>query len=588
MNSMLESTALEEFIAVAEMDEDGFEVQRTNNQAEQSEQIVVEATKVPNQQTMATTGFQQRQLVIPRKPKWDYNMTAEEVDRNEKIAFLAWRRCIADLENIGSSSNKITPFEKNLEVWRQLWRVSERSDLVIQVVDGRNPLLFYTEDLKKYLSEFEPKKKMILLVNKADLLSDQQRNSWATYFHDHQIKFLFYSAHDEQKKLDGNVAVNEDPYLEQVDDYLDYLLQDSSECLIDMKKVITRIQLIQILSLAAEKILVNTHLDRKSKSAVIGMVGYPNVGKSSVINTLLGVSKSNHGKVRVGVSSTPGKTKHFQTIVLSESITICDCPGLVFPSFMNSTGEMLCSGILPINQMRDCMEPANIIASRIPQHLLEATYGIKVIRVLDFLDNQNRPPTGEEFLAAYCKVKGYITSKTGRWDDFRACKEILRDFNDGILLYVALPPSEDGDFAPNLLRTWIKETEETVSRLGKISDRLKAIKHSESIDENRADVEIHDDEEDLENYETADADLGGEMYEFISGETDTTEQLSISAPENSAKREHKRLKNWGKKNRKLRDKTPYDDNHGPQSYGAFFKNRNLSTNIAASIQSDRS
>lgn len=27
----------------------------------------------------------------------------------------------------------LTPFEKNLEVWRQLWRVLERSDIVVQV-----------------------------------------------------------------------------------------------------------------------------------------------------------------------------------------------------------------------------------------------------------------------------------------------------------------------------------------------------------------------------------------------------------------------------------------------------------------------
>lgn len=35
-----------------------------------------------------------------------------------------------------------TPFEKNLNVWRQLWRVIERSDVVVQIVDARNPLVF--------------------------------------------------------------------------------------------------------------------------------------------------------------------------------------------------------------------------------------------------------------------------------------------------------------------------------------------------------------------------------------------------------------------------------------------------------------
>ena len=95
------------------------------------------------------------------------------------------------------------------------------------------------------------------------------------------------------------------------------------------------------------------------------------VGKSSAINTILGVSKSSHGVARVAVSSTPGKTKHFQTLNVSDALMLCDCPGLVFPSFMSNAGEMLCAGILPINQMRDYIEPAEVISSRVPIHLLE-------------------------------------------------------------------------------------------------------------------------------------------------------------------------------------------------------------------------
>jgi large subunit GTPase 1 len=129
------------------------------------------------------------------------------------------------------------------------------------------------------------------------------------------------------------------------------------------------------------------------------------VGKSSLINTILGVSKASHGVVRVGVSSTPGKTKHFQTLVISDTTVLCDCPGLVFPSFMRSTGEMLCAGILPVNQMRDYIEPATVIASRVQRHLLDATYGMTIERVLDFKDDPDRPPTPHEMLEAYCKLK---------------------------------------------------------------------------------------------------------------------------------------------------------------------------------------
>jgi large subunit GTPase 1 len=70
---------------------------------------------------------------------------------------------------------------------------------------------------------------------------------------------------------------------------------------------------------------------------VIGMVGYPNVGKSSTINRLLGTKKTS-------VSATPGKTKHFQTLIIDNHITLCDCPGLVMPSFGLSNSEMILNG----------------------------------------------------------------------------------------------------------------------------------------------------------------------------------------------------------------------------------------------------
>lgn len=79
----------------------------------------------------------------------------------------------------------LTPFERNLEVWRQLWRVVERSHLVVQIVDARNPLRFRCEDLEEFVKDVEGpegeqgtgpgKRKTLLLVNKADLLTVEQR-----------------------------------------------------------------------------------------------------------------------------------------------------------------------------------------------------------------------------------------------------------------------------------------------------------------------------------------------------------------------------------------------------------------------------
>ena len=81
-------------------------------------------------------------------------MTADEVDRRETDNFLDWRREISQMEE-KYPSMKVTPFEKNIEVWRQLWRVLERCDMSVQIVDARNPLMYYTEDLMKYASELQ-------------------------------------------------------------------------------------------------------------------------------------------------------------------------------------------------------------------------------------------------------------------------------------------------------------------------------------------------------------------------------------------------------------------------------------------------
>lgn len=665
MMSILDNDELDDYIITTEMAGEEQEVHRVH----QNDSFLIEASTKKNIQAMSLNEFSYQHLVIPRKPAWNSEMTAEEVDYNEKKAFLQWRRDIAALES-SSSGKKVTPFEKNLDVWRQLWRVVERSDMLIQIVDARNPLLYYTNDLMKYIKEQNVSKRMMLIINKADFLTEYHRLAWVHQMNKLKLRFMFYSAKIEQTKLDEGKETENPCDTEEIEFLVRNVIAqwdresaagkaaaepglaaEEFENSKSQTKILNRTELLLFLDLIGKAL--NLVPQKKHNGRIcVGMVGYPNVGKSSVINTLLGVSKSTHGKlffwtttslshffllgvVRVGVSSTPGKTKHFQTLVLSDTLMLCDCPGLVFPSFMNSTGEMICAGILPINQMRDYIEPAAVIAARVPQHLLEASYGITIIRDIDVMDDPDRPPNAHEVLCAYCAVKGYITNGTGRWDEFRACKDLLRDFTDGKILYIAPPFDPSAPGMESTINRWLSETEIVMLRRDIVAERLcmRRLKEAE-LEEQKQERQrqrraaagvgggvrkpgataaagatvaagdlshfvygeegefayqapdgeseavdgqtegAKDDGDDQEEGEYA--VMGeGEEEEQLEYDEDTAVDTTTSNKSGRATREHKKLKHWGKKNKKFSDKDPYGDHNGKTFFVATYTNRTI-------------
>ena len=150
------------------------------------------------------------------------------------------------------------------------------------------------------------------------------------------------------------------------------------------------------------------------------------------------------GAKKVSVSSTPGKTKHFQTIQLSEKVLLVDCPGLVFPNFATTKADLVCNGILPIDQLREFTGPAGLVASRIPQFFLEAVYGMKIVtRPIE--EGGTGIPTAEELLSAYARARGFTRTGQGQPDESRAARYILKDYVKGKLLFCQPPPLDDMD-----------------------------------------------------------------------------------------------------------------------------------------------
>lgn len=464
MRSVTEQGALDEFLATAELADTDFTAEKMDNvkiiHTDQKNPYLLSSKEERN--VLDKHNAHRARLTVPRRPKWDASTTPERLDALERASFLDWRRGLAELQE--NNDLLMTPFERNLEVWRQLWRVVERSDLVVQIVDARSPLLFRSADLENYVKDLDSRKNNLLLINKADMLTEKQRRAWADYLKEAGIAYKFFSAFLAKESNEAETSDSEDDEEEERiviegeeegghGEGSSNNAEGSGGDMEDEDVKILTVQELEALFLAHApetdgKIgssyssivtVANTNLPTDpNRKLQIGLVGYPNVGKSSTINSLIGATK-------VSVSSTPGKTKHFQTIHLSDKVVLCDCPGLVFPNFATTKADLVCNGVLPIDQMKESTGPCGLVAQRIPKHFLEALYGIQ-IKTRPLEEGGTGIPTSEEMLSAYARARGFQTQGLGQPDTSRAARFVLKDYVNGKLLYCHPPP---GDYDPD-------------------------------------------------------------------------------------------------------------------------------------------
>lgn len=174
-----------------------------------------------------------------------------------------------------------------------------------------------------------------------------------------------------------------------------------------------------------------------------GFVGFPNVGKSSTLNALFGRKKA-------AVAPTPGKTKHFQTLDLfvrgGRTLTLCDCPGLVFPRVASSKADMVAAGVVPIDRLTDVRAPVAVVCSEVGREGLEGAYGVK-LPPLRPGETRASPPFAADVLRAVALGRGWVV-QNALPDESRAGRMILRDHCSGKLPHFCWPP---GTEAPKAL-----------------------------------------------------------------------------------------------------------------------------------------
>ncbi|XP_077059907.1 large subunit GTPase 1 homolog [Siphateles boraxobius] len=521
LQSVTEQSSLDDFLATAELAGTEFVAEKMNIKFVPAEARAGLISAEESRRLKKLHEDNKELLRIPRRPPWDESTSPEVLQQTERDSFLKWRRELAGLEE--EQKLILTPFERNLDFWRQLWRVIERSDVVVQIVDARNPLLFRCPDLEKYVKEVSIHKVNMLLLNKADLLTREQRRAWARYFQKEGIRAVFWSALAEAQRLEaeekgeelmdqedhsdteqeaasknatdhrkgnstspneekdeseqdeeeegeeGKVCVDENEWQtcseESGDEDHAEENPESTAAFYNSSRLLRKNELLDIFK------SVHSGLTCKDGQITVGLVGYPNVGKSSTINTIMRNKK-------VSVSATPGHTKHFQTLFVEPGLCLCDCPGLVMPSFVSTKAEMICCGILPIDQIRDHVPAISLVCQTIPRTVLEGTYGINIIRPREDED-PDRLPTYEELLMAYGYMRGFMTAH-GQPDQSRSARYVLKDYVSGKLLYCHPPPHIDPkDFQPQHARfaMQIADAEQISSNANKPS-KVKRIENT--------------------------------------------------------------------------------------------------------------
>ncbi|XP_954102.1 GTPase, putative [Theileria annulata] len=520
-------------------------------------------------------------------------LSVEEWDRIEMCNFYKWRSILSEVELREKSI--MTPYEKNLDFWRQLWRVIERSHLILIILDSRDPLFFRVKDLELYIKQINKSKQVrygacssssnnqkppkgysytlryslrfpflappgvpliiyplvplaisflsyiplvvfyfspygeslfLLVLNKADFLTEDLRTKWAEYFTSQGIDYIFFStiynsytnnstdSSDSSKSVDSVGPVGPvdpvDSYKNKLDNRIynvELLLQKIKQyknnfhnSYKEMDEMDRDMDQIDVTDEIGD---INNSVNMLEEKYVVGFVGYPNVGKSSLINCLM-------ESTRTLVGIQPGKTKHIQTLILKNTnIILCDCPGLIFPKLVSTKYHLLINNIISTSHFKGDMTIAvQLICNLIPLQICKR-YDIDINQCLITIKlpkTNNSSTTGKgansmgtecttgkgansmgmkcttegsgtkdsstkdtegvitegtgavgpstvteeekrilysiKVLEEICKNRNYISGgKGGQLDYTRACKLIINDYTQGLLLYCKYPPN---------------------------------------------------------------------------------------------------------------------------------------------------
>jgi len=315
--------------------------------------------------------------------------------------------------------------------YREFKKVVDASDIIIQVLDARDPLGCRCPQVEQAVLTSGKNKKLILLLNKIDLIPRDNLDKWLKYLRNEYPTIAFRSSTQNQRDRLGHVRVS----LKACDEHL---LKSSNKC-------IGATTLMNLLSNYCRKNDIKT-------SITVGIVGFPNVGKSSVINSLKRSQACETG-------SMPGVTKQMQTVKLDKLIKLFDSPGIVMTKD-TSPASLVLRNCVRLETIENPVPAVELLLNRCSKEQIMLQYNLS-----DFQDVN-------EFLSKLALKMGSL-KKGGIPDIHKSAQRVLSDWTNGKLTYFTEPPERTGEIISTELVTQMKEAFDIDGLLKTEDEQLK-------------------------------------------------------------------------------------------------------------------